>query len=98
MESSDIILRADGVPFRYVVFVESVELEKPKCDKCQGSGKTGSGWLDDDIETCSRCQGRRTIRTLRFVDYELEAHLKVCMDEYIKRKFPHLGMIVLVAG
>lgn len=87
MESSDIILRAGGIPFRYVVFVEPVEIEKQMCSDCDGRGKVGSGWLDDDIKTCPRCQGRRTVRTLRFFDPELEAHLKVCMDEYIKRKY-----------
>ena len=87
MAKSDIVLHSDGIPFRYVVLVEPVELEKQKCPECEGCGEVGSGWLNDDVETCPRCRGQRTVRTLYFTDTELEAHLKVCMDEYLRQKF-----------
>jgi len=88
MKESSVPLTADGIPFRYLVAV-MLRAEPVECDLCNGVGKTGTGWLDDDVETCFRCNGQKTVNPLRHAqpDPELEEHLLKCMDEFITKKY-----------
>jgi len=88
MVESSVPLIADGIKFRFLVAVMA-RGEPVKCDTCKGTGKTGTGWYDDDIETCWRCNGQKTLNPLRHAqpDPELEEHLRECMDKYLREKY-----------
>lgn len=82
-------LKANGVPFRHMLFVTLKETNPSECKRCCGSGEIGTGWFDDDIRECPVCRGRKTVDLLRHAspDPKLEEYLGKCMDEYLREKY-----------
>lgn len=88
VSKSDVPLVGDGVPIRFSLTISIVEVEPRQCERCDARGETGSGWLDDDIETCPRCNGKgEYTRTYYPYDTDLERHLKTCMDDFLREKY-----------